>query len=103
MDNRSELDKVRNHAQHDQNSMSLDRARIDNCEGVAMRAISTRILTGTILSLLITTVLCWGQGPTAAITGQVTDQSGAAIPSAEISAKDLDQGTVWPTHSNDAG
>ena len=68
-----------------------------------MKALSTRILLGTILCLLVTTVLCWGQGPTAAITGQVTDASGAAVSNAAISAKDLDQGTVWPTVSNDAG
>jgi Carboxypeptidase regulatory-like domain/TonB dependent receptor len=63
---------------------------------------STRILLGTLVFLLVT-ALCWGQGSTAAITGQVTDQSGAAIPSAEIQAKDLDRGTTWPTQSNDAG
>jgi len=68
-----------------------------------MKALSTRILLGTILCLLVTTVLCWGQGPTAAITGQVTDASGAAVSNAAISAKDLDHGTVWPTVSNDAG
>jgi len=62
----------------------------------------TRILLGTIVFLLVT-ALCWGQGSTAAITGQVTDQSGAAIPSAQIQAKDLDRGTTWPTQSNDAG
>src|ERR1700720_1034822 len=103
MDNRSELDTARNHAQHDGNGMLLNRRRIDDCEGGAMKALSTRILLGTILSLLVTTVLCWGQGPTAAITGQVTDASGAAVSSAAISAKDLDHGTVWPTVSNDAG
>src|ERR1700720_1050588 len=103
MDNRSELDTARNHAQHDGNGMLLNRRRIDDCEGGAMKALSTRILLGTILSLLVTTVLCWGQGPTAAITGQVTDASGAAVSNAAISAKDLDHGTVWPTQSNDAG
>src|ERR1700693_4854249 len=103
MDNRSELDKVRNQAQHDEHGMLLDRRRIDDCEGVAMKALSTRILLGTILCLLVTTVLCWGQGPTAAITGQVTAAAGAAVSNAAISAKDLDQGTVWPTVSNDAG
>jgi len=68
-----------------------------------MKALSTRILLGTILCLLVTTVLCWGQGPTAAITGQVTDASGAAVSNAAISAKDLDHGTNWATVSNDAG
>src|SRR5215471_2146131 len=103
MDNRSELDKVGNHAQHDQQHALLRSARIDDWEGVAMKAISTRILSGTILFLLVTTMLCWGQGPTAAITGQVTDASGAAVPSAAVSATDLDRGTNWPTQSNDSG
>ena len=67
-----------------------------------MNTKTTRILLGTITFLLVS-ALCWGQGSTAAITGQVTDQSGAAIPSADIRAKDLDRGTTWPTQSNDAG
>src|SRR5579862_6360367 len=103
MDNRSELDTARNHAQHDENGMLLNRKRIDDCEGVAMKALSTRILLGTIFCLFVTTALCWGQGPTAAITGQVTDASGAAVPSVAITAKDLDHGTNWPTVSNDGG
>src|SRR5260370_11678137 len=103
MDNRSELDKVGNRAQHVEQHELLDGARIDDCEGAVMKTTSTRTLLGLVLFLLLTTVLCWGRGSTAAITGQVTDVSGAAIPSAAVSAKDLDRGTTWPTHSNDAG
>src|ERR1700719_3445159 len=103
MDKRSELDNLGNGAQHDKHSMLLDRRPIDDCEGAAVNATSTRILLATILFLLATAALCWGQGPTGAITGLVTDQSGAAVPSAAILAKDLDHGTTWPTKTNDAG
>src|SRR5436305_1536075 len=102
MDNRSELDKVGNGAQHDESMRCSTNTRIDDCEGVAMNTKTTRILLGTIVFLLVT-ALCWGQGSTAAITGQVTDQSGAAIPSAAIQAKDLDRGTTWQTLSHAAG
>src|SRR5271156_1755468 len=43
------------------------------------------------------------QGPTAAINGQVTDASGAAIPGATVTAKDIDRGTNWPTQTNAEG
>src|ERR1700690_1922448 len=43
------------------------------------------------------------QGSTAAINGQITDSSGAAIPNATVTAKDLDHGTTWPATANEAG
>jgi hypothetical protein len=68
-----------------------------------MKSTFTRILLGTMLCLALATGIGWSQGPTAAINGQVTDQSGAAVPSAVVTAKDLDRGTNWPTKTNDAG
>jgi len=65
-----------------------------------MTAKFTSILLGF---FLLTAILCWGQGPTAAITGQVTDASGAAVPNAAVTARDLDRGANWPTKTNDAG
>ncbi len=65
-----------------------------------MTAKFTLILLGC---CLLIASLGWSQGPSAAITGQVTDQSGAAVPNAAIIAKDLDRGTSWPTKTNDAG
>jgi len=50
---------------------------------------------------LIPTAL--GQQVTAAITGRVTDASGAAVPAANVVATDKDRGTEWPTTSNSEG
>ncbi len=44
-----------------------------------------------------------GQEVTAAITGRVTDPSGAALPSAAVTAKDADRGTIWKTETNTDG
>ena len=38
-----------------------------------------------------------------AITGKVSDPSGAAVAGAAVTAKDVDRGTVWPTKTNDEG
>ena len=56
-----------------------------------------------LVCLLAVTSMCWGQGPTAAINGQVVDASGATVAGAAITAKDLDRGTAWPTVTNEAG
>src|SRR5260370_771546 len=53
--------------------------------------------------LLLAASLCWSQGSTAAINGQVTDASGAVIPAAAVTAKDLDRATAWPTQTDNAG
>ena len=73
------------------------------------------IRSGRCLSRLFLTLLCvtsalmaspdiaWGQQVTATITGKVTDPSGAAIPGATVTAKDLQRGTAWPTVTNSEG
>src|SRR5438045_3022460 len=38
-----------------------------------------------------------------AITGKVTDPSGAAVPNAEVTATDTQRGTVYPTVTNTDG
>ena len=54
-------------------------------------------------------VLCWSplragaQTVTATINGTVTDPSGKVVANAEVTAIDLDRGTVWPTKTNGAG
>src|SRR5260370_39060406 len=53
--------------------------------------------------LLLAASLCWSQGSTAAINGQVTDASGAVIPAAAVTAKGLDRATAWPTQTDNAG
>jgi hypothetical protein len=45
----------------------------------------------------------WGQEVTASITGTVLDPSGAPITGANVTAKDVDRGTVWTAKTNDAG
>ncbi|HUO29145.1 MAG TPA: TonB-dependent receptor [Bryobacteraceae bacterium] len=45
----------------------------------------------------------WGQQVTAAITGQVTDPSGAPVPGAQVTATDTARGTRWPTVTNQDG
>lgn len=47
--------------------------------------------------------MSWAQQVTAAITGRVTDPSGAAVPAARVVATDKDRGTEWPTESNGDG
>ena len=44
-----------------------------------------------------------GQEVTAAITGTVTDSSGAPLAGATVTAKDQDRGTTWPTTTNSEG
>jgi len=38
-----------------------------------------------------------------AITGKVSDPSGAAVANAAVTAKDMDRGTVWPAKTNPEG
>jgi Carboxypeptidase regulatory-like domain/TonB dependent receptor len=45
----------------------------------------------------------WGQQVTAAITGRVTDPSGAAIVGAKVHAQDTERGTLWPATTNGDG
>ncbi|HYK91844.1 MAG TPA: carboxypeptidase-like regulatory domain-containing protein, partial [Acidobacteriota bacterium] len=43
------------------------------------------------------------QEVSAGITGTITDPSGAAIPGATVTAKDMNRGTEWPTQTNAEG
>src|SRR6202158_6204233 len=59
--------------------------------------------------LLLCAVVCFSAAPlmsqevSAGITGRVTDPSNSAIVGANVTAKDLDRGTVWPTKTNEDG
>ena len=57
------------------------------------------ILAG--LSAVTQTV--WAQEVTASIVGTVTDPSGAPISGAEVTATDVDRGTVWPAKTSESG
>ncbi len=68
-----------------------------------MRSTFTTILLAVCLCCLLTTGTGWAQEVTAAITGQVTDPSGAAVANAQVTAKDVDRGTIWKTETNPGG
>jgi hypothetical protein len=52
---------------------------------------------------LMTASLAWAQETTGAITGSVTDPSGAVIAGASVTARDADRGTTWKTETNAEG
>ena len=43
------------------------------------------------------------QEVSAGITGRVTDASGATVPGANVTARDMNRGTVWTTPTNEEG
>lgn len=45
----------------------------------------------------------YAQEVSGGITGRITDPAGAAIAGASVTARDLERGTLWPTHSNEEG
>ncbi len=57
----------------------------------------------TLVALLCGPHAAMGQDVTATITGTITDSSGAPLPGAAVTAKDVDRGTLWPVISNEAG
>src|SRR5262245_34563623 len=64
-----------------------------------------RILTGVSLALLVSAITCgnvWAQA-TAQIAGAVSDQSGAVLPGAEITATQVDTGVSRSTITNETG
>ena len=61
------------------------------------------LLTLLAATLFVATGRLDGQEVTAAITGQVTDPSGAGVPGANITATDTLRDTVWPTRTNPEG
>ena len=64
-----------------------------------------RVLFGLLLVALVVALAPAGlaQEATAAITGTVTDPSGAAISGANVTVRDIDRGTTWKTQSNAEG
>ncbi len=45
----------------------------------------------------------WAQQAAGSITGTVTDSSGAALPNATVTARDVDRSTTWTTKTDSAG
>src|SRR5258708_37836941 len=60
-------------------------------------------LPALVILVLLAPALTLGQEVTAAITGRVMDPSGAALPSATVTAKDVDRGTSVKTQTNSEG
>jgi len=59
-----------------------------------------------ILTVALLTALAqsgFAQEATAAITGKISDPSGAAVVGATVTAKDADRGTVWQAKTNEEG
>ncbi|HTV81651.1 MAG TPA: carboxypeptidase regulatory-like domain-containing protein [Acidobacteriaceae bacterium] len=54
-------------------------------------------------ALLLVPASLHAQQAAGSITGTVTDQSGAAIPGAAVTARDVSQGTTWTTRTDSAG
>jgi hypothetical protein len=68
-----------------------------------------RTLLHSCRTLVLIVAICvlagsaWGQQVSAAVTGAITDPSGAPIVGAKVVAKDLDRGVVFPTQANTLG
>jgi hypothetical protein len=45
----------------------------------------------------------WAQQAAGSITGAVTDSTGSAVAGANVTARDVDRGTTWNTHTSSAG
>lgn len=56
-----------------------------------------------LLGLLLSTLLCWGQTATGSIGGLVTDANGAAVPGANLTAKNEATGQEYKATSSDSG
>ena len=66
---------------------------------------SAELLTVVLVAATLTFApgQCWSQQVTAAITGKVTDPSGASVLNAAVTATDTARGSTWPTLSNAEG
>lgn len=74
-----------------------------------MRARTGKFIQGCLLSLnLIAALLLFAPGAKAqqaagSITGTVSDAMGAAVPNADVTARDVDRNTTWTTQTNGSG
>ena len=68
-------------------------------------SISRRVasLSLCLFSFFLASTSIWSQEITAAISGVITDPSGAAVGDAKVTAKDSDRGSTFSTTSNAAG
>ena len=68
-------------------------------------AVARNSVNGGLLAalLLVCSIPVLGQGTAGSIQGTITDDSGAIIPDAILSARDLDTGRSFTSRSNNAG
>src|SRR5260370_8600726 len=88
-----------------QEEKGLERQRL-RIGGMNMRktqSLGLGLVLMALAALLCSANVAWGQDVTAAITGTITDASGAPLAGATITAKDMDRGTVWPATTNTEG
>jgi hypothetical protein len=70
-------------------------------QGFAAGCVVLIALFGLVLLQLAPSSLA--QEVSAGITGRITDATGAVIPGATVTAKDMNRGTEWPTTTNEEG
>jgi hypothetical protein len=63
----------------------------------------TRFACVVLLGLVCFVSAAMGQTETATVSGLITDETGAAVPGAEVKLQSVDRGTVATTTTNDAG
>src|SRR5262250_87312 len=68
-----------------------------------MQCLGLGVVICALAALLAGANAAWAQEVTAAITGTVTDPSGAPLAGATVTAKDTDRGTTWPATTNSDG
>src|SRR5215467_13496702 len=68
-----------------------------------MQCLRLGIVICALAALLAGANATWAQEVTAAVTGTVTDPSGAPVAGATVTAKDTDRGTTWPATTNSDG
>lgn len=68
-----------------------------------IQSIGLGIVVLALAALLCNVNTASAQEVTAAITGTVTDASGAPLSGATVTAKDVDRGTMWPARTNTEG
>ena len=61
------------------------------------------VLVFSVLAVFLLAGPVYSQEVTAAINGEITDPSGAAVTGVKVTAKDLDRGTIYPTTSDSVG
>lgn len=65
--------------------------------------LSGRFTRLSVLFLALRAVVCVGQAVSGNIDGTVADQSGAAVPGADVTVTDLERGTIYHTVANGEG